>query len=69
MEELIDDPVILARAQATFELIDLAEQMMRQNLRRWHPEETEAEIERRLVSWYRKEPRSHWNGEFPPPAE
>ena len=69
MEELIDDPVVLSRARATFELIDLAEQMMQQNLQRWHPQESQSEIERRLVSWYRKEPRSRWNGETPPVIE
>ena len=54
--ELIDDPAILARAQATFELYRTARTMMRQTLRYRYPLESEAEIERRLVSWLRKDP-------------
>jgi hypothetical protein len=55
---LIDDPAILARAQATFELYRTAKTMMRQTLRYRHPQESEAEIEQRLVSWLRKDPSS-----------
>lgn len=64
--EVIDDPELRARAQKTFELYEFAEKMMRQNLRRWHPEESADEIERRLVSWLRKEPRERWDGPEPP---
>ncbi len=53
--ELIDDPILLARAQATFDLYRTAKSIMRQNLRSRFPDETESEIERRLVSWLRKE--------------
>jgi hypothetical protein len=54
--ELIDDPQILARAQATFDLYRTAKVIMRQNLRRRHPGETEEEIEARLRAWLRKDP-------------
>ena len=56
--ELIDDPAIRARAEATFELYRTAKTIMRQNLRHRCPSETDEEIERRLVSWLRKEPSS-----------
>lgn len=58
--EWISDPEDLARARATFELYELAEAMMRQNLRRRFPRESEEEIELRLVSWLRKDPRERW---------
>ena len=48
--------VMLERLRATFDLYDLAEKVMRQNLRRRHPEASDAEIERRLISWLRKDP-------------
>lgn len=34
-----------------FDLCDSAERMMRQNLRRRHPELSEAELESKLVDW------------------
>lgn len=64
--EWISDPEDLARARATFELYEFAEKVMRQNLRRRFPEESDDAIERRLVSWLRKEPRSRWDGPEPP---
>ncbi|HEY2740160.1 MAG TPA: hypothetical protein VGK45_17255 [Thermoanaerobaculia bacterium] len=64
---VIDDPEVLARAQETFELYELAEVMMRQNLHHRFPRETDAEIERRLTSWLRKEPRWRWDSEVGPP--
>lgn len=60
--EWISDPEDLARARATFELYEFAEKTMRQNLRRRFPRESDDEIERRLVSWLRKEPRERWDG-------
>jgi Rv0078B-related antitoxin len=53
--DVIDDPKVQARAKATFDLYRTAKAIMRQNLRRRHPAETNEEIERRLVSWLRKE--------------
>ncbi len=64
--EWITDPADLARARATFELYELAEAMMRQNLRRQFSGESDEEIERRLISWLRKEPRDRWEGAHPP---
>lgn len=64
--EWISDPEDIARARATFELYEFAEKVMRQNLRRRFPEENDQEIERRLVSWLRKEPRERWDGPEPP---
>lgn len=64
--KVFDDPVLRARAKATFELYEFAEMVMRQNLRRWHPQESDDEIERRLVSWLRKDPRERWGGPEPP---
>jgi hypothetical protein len=58
--EWISDPEDLARARATFELYELSEKIMQQNLRRRFPQESEEEIERRLVSWLRKDPRDRW---------
>lgn len=63
----IDDPAtIQARARTTFELYEFAEMVMRQNLLRRFPEERDEQIERRLVSWLRKEPRERWDGSVPP---
>jgi hypothetical protein len=63
--EWISDPEDLARARATFELYEFAEKVMRQNLHRRFPQESEAEIESRLVSWLRKEPRERWDSPRP----
>ena len=54
---LVCDPVFMERMRATSELYELAEQLMRQQLRRQHPGESDARIERRLVDWLQR-PRS-----------
>jgi hypothetical protein len=54
--ELIREPGVLARVRLMFDLYEAAEVMMRQNLRRWFPEESERQIERRLLAWLRKDP-------------
>jgi len=54
--EPIRDPEFLARARAAFDLCETAEQMMRQNLRRWHPEASEQEIRERFKAWLEKRP-------------
>jgi hypothetical protein len=54
---LIRDPVYKQRMQATSELYELAEHLMRQQLRSEYPAEDEAQIERRLVEWLQR-PRS-----------
>jgi len=51
---LVRDPVYMERMRATSELYELAEQLMRQQLRRQYPEEDEARIERRLVEWLQR---------------
>lgn len=58
METPIRNPEVLARMKVTMELYQAAEEMMRQNLRRRHPQAGEEEIERRLLSWLRKEDES-----------
>ncbi|HEY4563643.1 MAG TPA: hypothetical protein VIJ36_11715 [Thermoanaerobaculia bacterium] len=52
--EPIRDPKILARARAAFDLCETAEQMMRQNIRRWYPEASEEEIKQRFIAWLEK---------------
>jgi len=52
--EPIRDPEFLARALAAFDLCETAEQMMRQNIRRWYPEASEEEIEQRFIAWLEK---------------
>lgn len=53
--ETIDDPAVKERLLATFDLYELAEGIMRQNLLRRYPLASEEEIERRLLAWLRKE--------------
>ena len=64
--EPIEDQAILKRAQETFELYRTAEVLMRQNLRNRFPQERREDIELRLLSWLRKEPRERWGGVSPP---
>lgn len=52
----IRDPGVLARMETAFDLYDLAEEMMRQNLRRRFPTGTDEEIEARLTRWLQKRP-------------
>jgi hypothetical protein len=54
--EPIHDPKILARAAAAFDLCQTAEDIMRQNLRRWHPEASEEEVRARFAAWVEKRP-------------
>jgi Rv0078B-related antitoxin len=46
----------MARAQATFDLNETAEALMRQNLRRRFPRESEEQIETRVLAWLRDRP-------------
>ncbi len=62
LDQPIRDPEVLARAQTTFDLCDAADQIMRQNIRRRHPELTEAEVEDRLAEWYLSRPKGHSYG-------
>ena len=54
--EPIRDPEVLARMQRAMDLYEAAEGIMRQNLRRWHPAASEAEVEARLSAWLQKRP-------------
>jgi len=54
--EPIHDPEVLARMRLMFDLYEAAEVMMRQNLHCWFPEESDSQIERRLLAWLRKDP-------------
>jgi hypothetical protein len=47
----IDDPRVISRMRATFDLFDLAVKMQRQNLRRRHPDASPEEIACRLRGW------------------
>jgi hypothetical protein len=51
---LIRDPIFQERARATFELFELAEQLMRRQLQRQHPGESECQIEQRLIDWLQR---------------
>jgi hypothetical protein len=46
----------MTRMKVAFDLYETAEAIMRQNLRRRHPEADEAEIERGLAAWLRHRP-------------
>jgi uncharacterized protein YccT (UPF0319 family) len=52
--EPIRGPEILARAAAAFDLCQTAENIMRQSLRRWHPEASEEELHERFAAWVEK---------------
>jgi hypothetical protein len=44
------------RLRATFELIDFAERMLRQRIRREFPEITDQALEERVSAWYERRP-------------
>lgn len=46
----------MSRMKMAFDLYETAEAIMRQNLRRRFPDASEAEIERRFVSWLHRRP-------------
>jgi Rv0078B-related antitoxin len=50
------NPEVMARMKTTFDLYEAAEAMMRQNLRRRFPDESEEQIERRLLAWLQDRP-------------
>ena len=52
--EITRDPEILARMKATSDLYETAEDLMRQRLRREHPADNAAEIEKRLFDWLQR---------------
>ncbi len=52
----IRDPEVLARMELAFDLYEMAEQMMRQNLRRRNPGADEEEIEEGVREWLHRRP-------------
>ena len=50
------DESVAARLRTAFDLFLAGERMMRQNLRRRHPEATLEEIDRRLCAWMSERP-------------
>ncbi len=54
MRHSIRDSNVLARMESAFELYELAEQIMVQNIRRRHPGLSDEEIEERLVAWLQR---------------
>ncbi len=52
----IRDPEVLARMELAFDLYEMAEQMMGQNLRRRNPEASEQEIEEGIREWLHRRP-------------
>ena len=55
------------RVRVALDLFDLAEQMLRQKLRRKHPGLTEAELSAAFAEWIRRRPGAeHGDGEGTP---
>lgn len=52
----IRDPAVLKRMEMAFDLYEMAEQMMRQNLRRRNPGASEQEFEQGICEWLRRRP-------------
>lgn len=50
------EEVLVARLRVAFDLHEAGVRLMRENLRRRHPDAGEEEIERRLVAWLRERP-------------
>jgi hypothetical protein len=63
--EAIRDPEVMERFKVTCELFELQQVMMRQNLRRRYPDETEEAIDRRFKAWWLDLP---YDGPEPPPT-
>ena len=61
-DEPIRDPEVLSRARAMFDLCEAAEKMMRQSLRRRHPELSEAELEEHFGEWIQRQTTDHSYG-------
>jgi hypothetical protein len=59
--------VVWEHMRTLFELYDLSEKMMLQVLKRRHPGETPAQIEKRLVAWLQERPGAE-HGDGPQPA-
>jgi hypothetical protein len=53
-------PSASERFRATLDLFETGLGVMRQNLRRAHPEATDAEVDRRLRQWLQQRPGARW---------
>lgn len=63
----IRDPQVLERMRIAFDLYQVAEDMMRLNLRRRNPDATDEEIEQGVRDWLAKRPGAeHGDGLGPP---
>ena len=51
-----DPKVLVQRLRTAFQLHDEGVALMRQNLRRRHPDESDEQIEQRLQAWLRERP-------------
>ena len=56
MVQRVTDQAAASRLRAAFELFELAEQIIRQNVLRENPQATEKEIARRIAKWRRQPP-------------
>ena len=56
------------RLRLALEMFGVGEAMMRQKLRREHPDETDAEIEARLIAWLQERPAEAGDAVGPPVA-
>jgi hypothetical protein len=56
----IHDPAVLKRMQVTADLFKTAQILMRQNLRRRHPEFSDADIEESLTRWRHTRPGAEY---------
>jgi hypothetical protein len=75
--KLVDDDapdILAARLRAAFELSELGESIRRAQLRREHPDATEAQIDALLVAWLQTRPGAEHGDAvgraiaWPPPA-
>lgn len=57
-----------ARLRIVLELADAGLEMMRQNLRRAHPLESDAEIDERLLKWLRHRPGAEYGDAWGQPV-
>ena len=56
------------RLRLALEMFGVGEAMMRQKLRREHPNETDAEIEARLIAWLQERPGAEAGDAVGPPV-
>ena len=54
------DQIAAARLRTAFDLFVAGRRMMRQNLKRRHPEATDREIDSRLRAWLRERPGAEY---------